>query len=421
MPDSSIVLSKRDKSYFKPTQVVVFFLIFLIVSVGGIFSYNYVLQGYSKPQADIKPNIEEELVKKDIVKTTDISPINKPQNVFLGLGAFSSTDFVNTSKSSINLFTGTTVSEENQNNLRLRPWAVMIKNKPEDRPQTAIAEADIVYEAVDELGVTSLLGIFYENRPVEIGPIADIKYYFASLALDYSPFLIFNSGPESFVDKPNLVSPDVDVYKYIGEYGLYSISKEKNGDGIFSTVINGSSSQDLLDIGKLYNYLGKIYGSYLWVDSDNFSSFLFKDDLQSTTNNIKEFSFNFWDLTDYEVKWVYNAGQNNYLRFQGGVAFTDKKSGAQVKSKNIVLAFVKESQVSDAFSHLKYDLIGKGDAYFYFDGDIIEGYWEKISKISKIKFYNNKDEEIKFNRGNIWVEILPIKSKLRVVNTKNQP
>ena len=419
MPDSSIVLSKRDKSYFKPTQVVVFFLIFLIVSVGGIFSYNSILQWYVKQEVPIKL-VKAEVVEKDLVETPVISPvITKPRDVFIGLGAFSSTDFVNTSKSSVNLFTGTTVLEENQNNLRLRPWAVMIKNKPEDRPQLAISEADIVYEAVDELGVTSLLGIFYENRPVEIGPIADIKYYFASFALEYSPFLIFNSGPESSIDKPNLVNPEVDVYKYIGSYGLYSISKDKNGDSIFSSVVNGNSTQSLLDIGKLYNYLGKIYGSYLWVDSGNYISFLFKDDLQSRSNNLKEFSFNFWDLTDYEVKWVYNVGQNNYLRFQGGVAFTDKKSGAQVKSKNIVLAFVKELQVSDAFSHLKYELVGKGDAYFYIDGDIIEGNWQKISESSKTKFYNNSGEEIRFNKGNTWVEILPVKSKLRVINIKN--
>ena len=418
MLDSSIVLSKRNKSFFQATQVVVFFFIFSVISVGGVVAYNYVLKTNTGLQPTNPTLNEETLVSiAENVEPTVSQVINKPQNVFIGLGEFTSTGFINTAQSPINLFTGAEVLEEKHNNLRLRPWAVMLKNRPSDRPQIAISEADVVYEAVEDLGVTSLLGIFYENRPVEIGVVGDLKYYFASFALEYSPFLIFNSGPESAIDKPNLVDPTVDIYKFIGSYGLYSISQEKNGDKIFSKVINGNQTQNLLDIGKLYNYLGMVYGSYLWVDSDNYSSWVFKGDLPNPT--VKEVSFNFWDLVDYEVKWVYNLGQNNYLRYQGGVTFTDKKSGEQVKAKNIILLFVKESQVSDSYSNLKYDLVGKGDAFFYVDGGYIEGNWEKLTQTSKTKFYDKQGSEVKLNKGNIWVEILPVKSKLRVVNVNN--
>lgn len=419
MPDSSVVLSKRNKPAFQVTQLVVFVIMFLVISVGGIYTYNYYLpvQTLEKGLPPIE-KITENSVDKIIEPVSNINSIDdKPKDVFLGLGSFTSTGFINTAKSPINLFTGTTVSDDNQNNLRLRPWAVMIKNKPEDRPQTAISEADIVYEAVDELGVTSLLGIYYENRPVEIGPVADLKYYFASFALEYSPFLIFNSAVEGSIDKPNLVDESVDVYKFIGSYGLYSISEDKNGDKVFSKIVNGSMTQNLLDIGKLYNYLGKVYGSYLWVDSDNYNSWSFKDD--SPNLRVKEFSFNFWDLADYKVKWIYNSGQNNYLRYQGGVIFTDKKSGAQVKAKNIVLLFAEESQVSDAYANLKYNLIGKGEAYFYLDGNYLEGNWEKLTQNSKTKFYEKSGDEVKLNKGNIWIEVLPAKSKLKVVNTNN--
>jgi len=425
MPDSSIVLSKRNKSYFKASQMLVFSVLFLIIAVVGIFFYNYFLEKNTKIDSRLQTKLEKNTKsKQDDKDSTDTqnSPIisvdqNKPQDIFIGLSSFTSTGFVNTSNSPINLFTGLKVADDNKNNLRIRPWAVMIKNRPQDRPQIAISKADIVYEAVDELGTTSLLGIFYENRPVEIGPIADLKYYFASFALDYSPFLIFNSGPESSVDKPNLVDEKVDVYKFIGSYGLYSISQDKNGDKVFSNIVNGSQTQSFLNIGKLYSYLGKIYGSYLWADWDNYTSWDFKEDKPNPI--VKEFSFNFWDLSDYKVKWVYNQGQNNYLRSQGGLIFTDKKNGEQVKAKNIILLFVKESQTSDAYSNLKYDLVGEGDAYFYLDGKYIKGTWKKLTATSQIKFYDSNKKEMKFNRGSTWVEMLPAKSKIKVINSTN--
>lgn len=417
MPDSSIVLSKRNKPFFQTSQVIVFVTIFLILAVAGIFSYNYFL----KTNVVQIPKIKDQDKTKQIAKVDVIEPISlkstlKPKDVFVGLGTFTNTGFTSTATSPINLFTGNQVLEEKKNNLKLRPWAVLISNKPEDRPQISVSEADIVYEAVNELGTTNLLGIFYENRPVEIGPIGDLKYYFASFALEYSPFLIFNSAKQGTVDKPNLVDPVVDVYKFIGSYGLYSISKDKTDEMIFSKVVNGNSTQSILDIGKLYGYLGKVYGSYLWVDSDNFNAWGFKEDLPKV--GIKEFSFNFWDLADYEVKWVYNSGQNNYLRYQGGLAFIDKKNGEQVKTKNIILLFSKETQVTDAYNNLNYELVGKGDAYFYLDGELIEGAWEKLSFTSKTKFYDKNSNEIKFNKGNTWVEILPTSSKSKVVNIK---
>jgi len=425
MPDSSVVLSKRNKSYFKASQMVVFPLLFLVISVIGIFSYNYFLEKNIKTNSNLEVKLAENTKpKQNNTNNTNTQkpPVgstnsNKPKDVFLGLASLTSTGFVNTINSPINLLTGLKVVDNNKNNLKIRPWAVMIKNKPQDRPQVAISEADIVYEAVDELGTTSLLGIFYENRPEEIGPIANLKYYFANFALDYSPFLIFTSGPESSVDKPNLVDKDVDVYRFIGSYGLYSISQDKNGAEVFSNVVSGTQPQSYLNIGKLYSYLGKVYGSYLWVDSNNYTSWNFKEDQPNPV--VKEFSFNFWDLTDYEVKWVYNQGQNNYLRNQGGSAFTDKKNGKQVKAKNVILIFAKETQTSDAYSNLKYNLIGEGDAYFYLDGKHIKGTWKKTTVKSQLKFYDSNKEEMKFNRGNTWIEMLPFKSKIKVVNSTN--
>ena len=44
-----------------------------------------------------------------------------------------------------------------------RPLGVMIENHQEARPQSGIASADVIYEAVAEGGITRFMALFYCN------------------------------------------------------------------------------------------------------------------------------------------------------------------------------------------------------------------------------------------------------------------
>src|SRR3989344_2760091 len=54
-----------------------------------------------------------------------------------------------------------------------RPLAVMIENHQESRPQSGLSDADVIYEAVAEGGITRFMGIFYcgAAEPVTIAPV----------------------------------------------------------------------------------------------------------------------------------------------------------------------------------------------------------------------------------------------------------
>src|SRR3990167_4880086 len=70
-----------------------------------------------------------------------------------------------------------------------RPLAVMIENHLEARPQSGLSDADIIYEAVAEGGITRFMGLFYcQAAAFEtiLGPVRSARTYFLDWASEYS-------------------------------------------------------------------------------------------------------------------------------------------------------------------------------------------------------------------------------------------
>jgi hypothetical protein len=110
---------------------------------------------------------------------------------------------------------------------------------------------------------------------------------------------------------------------------------------------------------------------------------------------------------DYGVKWVYDRTSNLYKRFNGGVAHMDLESKQQLTAKTVAILFAKETGPVDEHLHLLYDNVGTGTGLVFEDGKVIKATWKKPLKTSRTKFYDANGKEISFNRGQIWIEMLP--------------
>ena len=55
---------------------------------------------------------------------------------------------------------------------------------------------------------------------------------------------------------------------------------------------------------------------------------------------------------------------------------------------------------------LKMNNFGSGKALICLDGKCQEGSWKKSTSSSRSRFYDNNSQEIKFNAGTTWVEIV---------------
>ncbi len=65
---------------------------------------------------------------------------------------------------------------------RTRPVAFVVENDPEARPQSGLADADMVYEAPTEGGITRFLAVYQTRQSGSIGPIRSARVYFVELA-----------------------------------------------------------------------------------------------------------------------------------------------------------------------------------------------------------------------------------------------
>jgi len=77
-----------------------------------------------------------------------------------------------------------------------------------------------------------------------------------------------------------------------------------------------------------------------------------------------------------------------------------------VEAKNIVIMRAVSRQIEGQYNDV--DVEGEGEAAVYQNGEEIKARWQKdpANKFSKLYFYDEKGEEIKFVSGQIWIEII---------------
>lgn len=261
--------------------------------------------------------------------------------------------------------------------------AVMIENSPDARPQSGLAQADVVFEAVAEGGITRFIALYQNSRPNLVGPVRSLRPYYAEWAAAFDPSVAHVGG-----------SPEALTMIRSGNYGV--------------------------DIDQFFN------GSYYWRATDRaaphnvYTSFDKLDALNASKNHTTS-TFTFAPRTNekavatpdasqisidvstgiFSVSYTYNAKTNSYDRKQGGVAHMDREKG-QISPK-VVIALKTAVSLSSDGEHMSVATTGSGQAYVFQNGTVIEGTWSKDSAKGQLFIKDNNGAEIKLVRGQTWI------------------
>ena len=65
-----------------------------------------------------------------------------------------------------------------------------------------------------------------------------------------------------------------------------------------------------------------------------------------------------------------------------------------------------EAYVLDREGRLNLRTLGKGKAWVFRDGEVVEATWSKPTADSRLKFYDVTGRDIDFNRGSTWVQVI---------------
>lgn len=280
-----------------------------------------------------------------------------------------------------------------------RPVAVMTNNHSDARPLSSPNSADVIIEANAEAGITRLLAIYWSQAPEKVGPIRSIRNYYLEWALEYDPIIIRDGCASS--DDPR-INACGNVYSF-GAKDISTIGAWRWNDGRRVAPHNEYSS-----ITYAWEYAAKMdWDSF----PSNFEGWKFKADADISNRGEKtkvELTFHERLINSglYNVIWTYDPDTNSYLRMVGGQADIDQETNTQVNTKNIIVQEVSMVQSGDDKGHLIITTIGQGDATFMLDGKITYGSWKKTSRTDRTTYYDSEGNEMTFNRGRIWVEML---------------
>lgn len=303
-----------------------------------------------------------------------------------------------------------------------RPLGVMIENHTEARPQSGLTSADIIYEAVAEGGITRFLAIFYCQDAKYIGPIRSARIYFVDLISEYGNYPLYahvgganTPGPADALGEIRRMGWK--NYNDLDQFGIsfpYYWQDYERLPGRATEHTMYSSTSKLWEFAKNKRKLSNVDEENNRWD-ENFVLWQFKEDAPAN-NPLTKISFGFWEnQSEYAVEWVYDKKNNSFKRYNGGRPHLDKNNNQQIEAKNVVVVFMTESVANDGYEkgqHLLYQTTGQGKTIVFQDGKAIEGKWIKKDRFSRMKFYNDKGQEISFNRGQIFIEILPLGNKV---------
>lgn len=303
-----------------------------------------------------------------------------------------------------------------------RPLAVMIENHPDARPQSGLSDADVVFEAIAEGGVTRFMGIYYcetQQFDTTLAPIRSARSYFVDWASGFNQPLYVHVGGANLPGPADALG-QISDYGWNGEndFNQFSIGyptfvRDYNrvpGKEIATEHTMVTSTEKLWQLGEEREWTNmsperkvgyKVVESEDW--KDGFESWSFQDS-QPESGTVNEIAYDFWSgYGDYSVRWEYDSESNSYQRFMGGESHIDMNNDQQIMAKNVIVLLTTEKGPIDEKKHLLYGTTGSGDALLFHNGEATEVTWTKKTRTSQLGFVDSQGKPVLLSRGLTWI------------------
>jgi len=274
-------------------------------------------------------------------------------------------------------------------NANRRPIAVMLAGDAVARPLSGLSEADLVFNMpVITDSITRMMGIYVCNSPKELGSVRSTRDDFIPLARGLDAILAHWGGSHFALDILDKgVMDNIDALKnpYNSYFRKSGVVAPHNG---FTSYTRLAEAADKLNYRRENKFSG-----YLHLEGE----------LISVATTTKTLLVGF--PGSFQVKYVYDPAANSYFRWRGNTKEIDKNNGQQVAAKNVVIMFAESHQIEGQYNTVAIE--GSGRGIVYRNGEEIQATWkkDKSDQTSKLYFYDQNNEEIKFVPGQIWIEV----------------
>lgn len=291
-----------------------------------------------------------------------------------------------------------------------RPIAVMFPTDKGSQPQYNIGAAGVLYEAMEEGGMSRQMGLIENWQDMEkIGNIRSGRDYYCYWAMEWDAFFVHWGGPYYLVD---LVTRD-EVQNLSGaSVGTADIGAPATGNGAFwrsdpknPTIHNGYTDGASLtsSINKL-GYPLEHRNKYYVEDHFNFAS-----ELNTLEDVSGVFDAEKIDLskvfTTTRSSLQYNEEEGVYYKYLYGNAQVDEVSGEQLTFTNIIVQNTRWEYRPDNKYLYFYVVDDTMDGYYFTQGKGIHITWSKESDYAPTRYFDDNGNEIEINPGKTYIAI----------------
>lgn len=265
--------------------------------------------------------------------------------------------------------------------------AIMIENSPDARPQSGLAQAGVVYEAIAEGGITRFLALYQESKPQMVGPVRSLRLYFVDWLTPYQPSVAHVGGS---ADALKLVRNG--SYRDIDQFfnaGTYWRSTDRYAP---HNVYTSFKNIDALNKRKGYK-------------TSSFKSFKRSDGQPADKPSAKLVKINFSSAL-YNTSYRYNPDKNTYTRYLAGQPHKDRERGNITPSVVIAMHVDESTGMQDGLRE-RIKTSGNGKATVFQNGQAISATWRKKSRSAPLELINKAGQPIELVRGQTWIAAVP--------------
>lgn len=291
-----------------------------------------------------------------------------------------------------------------ENLVHRRPFALMIDNAPQARPQSGLADACLVYEMLAEGGITRFLAFYLHQDPLEAGPVRSARPYFLDLVLPLDAVLGHAGASEQgFADLRALGVPHLDEIHGGGE--AYWRAPPSQRKPPHATYTSGERFRAAMARHKLDK------------EGPFPSPFPFRDARKEKAAGKEAVLVTVWypgGWQGYRVSYAYEKDADRWLRSMNDESHRDA-DGRPLWARNVIVQFVDMKQIpGDELLHMEANMTGQGKVLVFSGGAYREGTWRKQGRKSPVVYRDASGNPLELEPGPTWVLVVPVGTRFEV-------
>ncbi len=334
------------------------------------------------------------------------------------------------------MLTGEWIDEETTEH---RPFAVMLNNIKAANPQSGIGQADIVYEALTEAGITRFLALYSEleeGTPVaeRLGSVRSARHYFVSFADEYDAIFV-HFGETSYA-KRKMDKLGIDHITGMYGVGVSSFYRDKSIKAPHNAFASLEGIQNAVKrAGFRTEYEEGYEPHFLFYAEDTVPAGALREEAAhgedaagvpegtgagetaQAGNNaaggpaegaLKSASRITLGFSDYmKPYFVYDGTDGVYRRYQFDGEHTDYNTGEQLAFKNVIIQFVKEWNIDkNGYQTMEIEK-AEGTGWYYTNGTMQPVTWKKDESRRFMRYYDAEGELLVINPGKTYIAVFP--------------